>query len=71
MGVAEILTIIFVILKIVGAVDWSWWLVFLPEIIAGGIYIGFLALHVILTVGAARHNRRLIKKILKEAGELE
>jgi hypothetical protein len=39
MGIAEILTIIFVVLKLTGAIDWSWWLVLLPEIIAIGIYV--------------------------------
>ena len=39
MGLAEVLTIIFVVLKLVGVIDWSWWLVLLPEIIAVGLYI--------------------------------
>lgn len=39
MGVTEILTIIFVILKVLGIVEWSWLLVFLPEIIAVIFYI--------------------------------
>jgi hypothetical protein len=39
MGILEILTIIFVVLKLIGAVDWSWWLVLLPELIAVGIYV--------------------------------
>lgn len=34
MGFLEILTIIFVICKLIGVISWSWWLVFLPEIIA-------------------------------------
>lgn len=33
MGLAEVLTITFVVLKLTGVIDWSWWLVFLPEII--------------------------------------
>ena len=39
MGLAEVLTIIFVVLKVVGVINWSWWLVLLPEIIAAGLYI--------------------------------
>lgn len=39
MGFAEVLTIIFVLLKVFGIVTWSWWLVFLPEIIAGAFYL--------------------------------
>lgn len=41
MGVTEILTIIFVVCKIAGIIDWSWVVVFLPEIIAVVLYIGW------------------------------
>lgn len=40
MGILEVLTIIFVVCKLVGVIDWSWWLVLLPEIIAVGITVG-------------------------------
>lgn len=30
MGILEILTIIFVVLKVLGLITWSWWLVFAP-----------------------------------------
>lgn len=36
-GFAHILTIIFVIAKIVGCINWSWWLVLLPSIISIGL----------------------------------
>jgi len=39
MGFMEILTIIFVVLKLVGVISWSWWLVFLPVIISFSLYI--------------------------------
>lgn len=39
MGICEVLTIVFAICKIFGVVAWSWWVVFLPEIIAFGLYI--------------------------------
>lgn len=43
MGFTEILTIIFIVLKVLDLVSWSWWIVFLPEIIAVVLYvIGFL-----------------------------
>ena len=38
MGFTEVLTIVFIVLKLTGIIDWSWILVFLPEIIAGIIY---------------------------------
>lgn len=40
--VFHILTIIFVIAKILGYIAWSWWLVFLPSIIA--IFLGLIVL---------------------------
>ncbi len=33
MGILSVLTVVFVTLKLVGVIDWSWWLVLLPEII--------------------------------------
>ena len=39
MGFTEILTIIFILLKVFGVITWSWWLVFLPEIIAVALYL--------------------------------
>lgn len=41
MGLLEVLTIVFVVLKLIGAIDWSWWLVLLPELIAIGVYAVF------------------------------
>lgn len=39
LGLLNILTIIFVIAKICGAITWSWWLVLLPTIINVGLTI--------------------------------
>lgn len=39
MGATEILTLIFVVLKLVGVISWSWWLVLLPEIAAATFYM--------------------------------
>ena len=44
MGIAEVLTVVFVVLKLVETIDWSWWLVFLPEIIAFVFYVAIFAL---------------------------
>lgn len=45
MGFFEILTLIFVVLKLCGVIGWSWWLVLLPEIIAVGIYLLVLCIY--------------------------
>lgn len=47
MGLTEILTIIFVLLKAFGVINWSWWLVFLPEIIAVGLYVLVLIVNIL------------------------
>lgn len=51
MGFTEILTIVFVFLKVFCVIDWSWFLVFLPEIIAGAIY---LVIAIVTIAAAAR-----------------
>ena len=62
MGFTEILTIVFIVLKLVGVITWSWWLVLLPEIIASGLYVIILILS-ILGVGS---STRKIKKQFKD-----
>lgn len=61
MGFTEVLTIVFVVLKLLGIINWSWLLVLLPEIIAGVIYL-------ILTVISIRNFISINKKI-KEIGK--
>lgn len=39
MGFTEILTIIFIVLKLLGVIAWAWWVCLLPEIIAGVLYV--------------------------------
>ncbi len=41
MGIAEIITIILVALKMTGNCGWSWWAVFSLEIIAVVLYLGY------------------------------
>ncbi|EUJ25246.1 hypothetical protein MFLO_15573 [Listeria floridensis FSL S10-1187] len=55
MGILELLTIILVICKLAGVISWSWWLVFLPEIIALLSYIVFVFIY-----------KRVYKKVEKE-----
>lgn len=39
MGFIEVLTLIFIVLKLIGIITWSWWTVFTPFLIAFAIYI--------------------------------
>lgn len=47
-GLSSILTIIFVIAKLFGVIDWSWWLVFAPTI--ASVAIGLLVVVIALIV---------------------
>ena len=50
MGFCELLTIVFIVLKLVGVISWSWWLVLLPEIIAVLFYVAIIIFRVIIPV---------------------
>jgi ABC-type bacteriocin/lantibiotic exporter with double-glycine peptidase domain len=65
MGFTEILTIIFVVLKLIGIISWSWWLVFMPEIIAVVLYILFL----IGVCKASSKSRKSFKKMWEDDKE--
>lgn len=62
MGFAEILTIIFVLLKVFKIVSWSWWIVFLPEIIAIVLYISL----VIIQIRTARKIKKYHDDLFNE-----
>lgn len=50
MGLLEILLIVFVILKLVGTIDWSWWWVLSPLLIPIGVLIVVLIVFGIISV---------------------
>lgn len=62
MGFCEILTIVFVVLKLVGTIDWSWWLVLLPEIIALIFYIGCVIAHTVLSIQIVKLEKDIFGK---------
>ena len=47
-GFCGLLTIVFITLKLLGVIDWSWWLVWSPILIGAGIVAFFLAVMIIL-----------------------
>lgn len=49
-GFAGVLTIIFVIAKLFGVINWSWWLVFTPMLISLGISVLILGILGILAL---------------------
>ena len=64
MGITEVLTIIFVVLKLLGRIDWSWWQVLLPEILAAVGYI-------LIWIAAARTAHLTFRKIDREFDKLD
>lgn len=58
MGFTEILTIVFIVLKLLGVITWSWWLVVLPEIIAFSLY---LILFVVSLISIGKTNKAIRK----------
>lgn len=54
MGFVEVLTIVFIVLKLCGVIGWAWWQVLLPEIIAVAFYILVLLAYVIFCVTPSR-----------------
>ena len=57
MGFTEVLTIIFIVLKLINIIDWNWFLVLLPEIIALTIYL----IIVIIQIFQYRSMKKRIK----------
>ena len=62
MGFCEILTVIFILLKVFGVITWSWWLVFLPEIIAVALYVIMIILALLGVGKTHKHVKREFKK---------
>lgn len=52
MGLFGVLTIVFVVLKLVGVIDWSWWYVLLP--LWGPAAVGITALVMLLLISIIR-----------------
>lgn len=62
MGITEVLTVVFVVLKLIGKIDWSWWLVLLPEIIGIAFYVGLLILDISSRISLHRTLSRISNK---------
>lgn len=53
-GFLNLLTLIFVVFKLLGTLTWSWWLVFLPSIISFGLpLLIWLFFAIVMLVGVA------------------
>lgn len=58
MGITEILTIVFVVLKLLKVINWHWLLVLLPELLA-------LVVYVIIVISQIKLINRIKKDLLK------
>lgn len=54
-----VLQIIFIVLKLCGLIDWSWWKVFIPMWIDLGIIAVFLLLYLIVLIIAYIYGKHL------------
>ncbi len=63
MGFTEILTVVFIALKLIGVIGWSWWLVLLPEIIAVVFYIAVFLFVVLFSAKQEADIRKTIRKM--------
>ena len=46
LGLSGVLTVVFVVLKLVGVISWSWWWVLSPTLINTGLLVVFLVIYV-------------------------
>ena len=56
-GLATILTVIFVVAKLIGLVTWKWWICFLPLIINVGLVVVLIIIIGVITAIAAIIDR--------------
>lgn len=54
LGLAGVLTVIFVVLKLTGLITWSWWWVLSPLWISLGLVVLLFGIAVLVGVGARR-----------------
>ena len=50
LSLSSILTIIFVIAKLFGVINWSWWLVLLPSLISLGLWVLIIVVVLIIVI---------------------
>lgn len=62
MGFTEILTLVFIVLKLTKVIDWSWLLVLLPELLGLAVYV----IIVISQIGLLGQIKRRTKNLFKE-----
>lgn len=62
MGFTELLTLLFVFLKGVGYLHWSWWLVFAPEYVAALFWLIVILIVIVSYVAFDKSVTRPLKR---------
>mgnify|MGYP004688640457 CR=1 FL=1 len=62
MGFTEILTLVFIVLKLTKVIDWSWLLVLLPELLGLAVYVIIVISQIGLLGQIKRRNKNLFKE---------
>ena len=57
-GILNVLTVIFVIAKLTGYLDWSWWLVLAPSLVGLGIGLVVMSAILVFALLAAIYGKR-------------
>lgn len=58
----EVLTIIFIALKVTAVINWPWWVVLLPEIVAAFFYLKIIFAAIISAKRMTRAFDRMVEK---------
>lgn len=65
MGFTEMLTLLFIALKLLGLVSWSWWVVLLPEILAVIFYLVFFVFYLLAADQIRSTKEEILNKYLR------
>ncbi|MEK5486783.1 hypothetical protein [Lysinibacillus sp. FSL M8-0355] len=61
MGLFEFLTIVFLALKVMGIISWSWWIVFIPAYITTTVYVIWIS----TSLAKMYKMNKVIKNLMK------
>lgn len=56
LGLGGVLTVLFVVFKIFGVINWSWWWVFAPALISTGLGLFLIFLGLLMVLLGVRRN---------------
>lgn len=62
MGILELITIIFIVLKVAEVIDWSWWLVFAPMYVYVAAFVGWLILFIMAAIATMFTGKQFKRK---------